>query len=293
MEMINVKASDGLILSCIYSKAEKPKGMIQIIHGMIEHKERYEGFIEFLNQNGFTVIISDLRGHGKSINDEYKLGHIGTIEQMVDDQMAVTNFIKKKNPNLPLYLFGHSMGSLIARMYIEEHDDEIKKLILSGTVGRPTGVELAVMLAWFKNIGKGEFKSSKTLWFFSNASSKDPSLDWLSYSKENIKRYSEDPLCNIKFDNHSYQTLFKMVNNLKKRKRYKLKNPLLKIMSLSGIDDRTTLGTEGVKRTLKYLMMAGYQNLSFYEYPNMKHEILQEDNKMEVFQDVIKFFGEE
>ena len=292
MEKISLKANDGLVLSCLYSKALKPIGIVQIVHGMIEHKERYEDFINFLSQNGYTVIISDLRGHGESINDEYKLGHIGTIEQMVDDQMVVTEYVKKKNPHLPLYMFAHSMGSLIGRMYIEHHDDELKKLILSGTVGRPFGVELAVMIANMNSKGKKQYKASKTLWKFSNGMSKDPSLDWLSYNKENIERYSKDPLCNITFDNHSYQTLFKMVHYTAKRKRYECKNPLLEIRSVSGLDDRTTLGTKGVKRTLKYLMMAGYQKLSFIEYPNMKHEILQEDNKEEVYNDVIKFYGE-
>ena len=201
--------------------------------------------------------------------------------------------VKKKNPNLPLYIFAHSMGSLIGRMYIEHHDDEIKKLILSGTVGRPFGVELSVMIAWFNTRGKKQYKASKTLWKFSNGMSNDPSLDWLSYNQDNIKKYSEDPLCNIKFDNHSYQTLFKMVTYCSKKKRYECKNPLLKIMSISGKDDRTTLGTEGVKKTLKYLMMAGYQKLSFIEYPNMKHEILHEDNKEEVYKDIVKFYGEE
>ena len=293
MEMINVKASDGLELSCFYSKAEKPKAMIQIIHGMVEHKERYLGFIDILNQNGYTVIISDLRGHGESINEEYKLGHIGTIEQMVDDQMTITNYLKKRNPHLPLYIFAHSMGSLIARMYIEHHDDEIKKLILSGTVGRPYGVELANIIAWFKTIGKKQYKSSSLLWMFSNNNSKDPDLSWLSYNEENVKKYSEDPLCTFKFDNHSYQTLFGMVRVLYKRKRYECKNPLLRIMSISGEDDRTTLGTNGLKRTMKYLVMAGYQKLSFIEYPKMRHEILHEKNNDEVYKDILKFYGEE
>lgn len=293
MENIKLKANDGLELSCFYSKVNNPKGIVQIVHGMVEHKERYLEFINYLNQNGYVVIISDLRGHGESINDEYKLGHIGTIEQMVSDQMVVTEYVKKHNPHLPLYMFAHSMGSLIGRMYIEHHDDEIKKLILSGTVGRPFGVELAVILSNLKSRGKNQYKSSKTLWVFSNANSKDPSLSWLSYNEENIDRYSKDPLCSFKFDNHSYQTLFKMIHYLKKKKRYECKNPLLEIRSISGIDDRTTFGTEGVKRTLKYLMMAGYQKLSFIEYPNMKHEILQEDNKQEVYKDIIDFYGEE
>ena len=73
MENVKIKASDGLILDAIYSKVDNPKALIVIIHGMVEHKERYQELLEVLNKNSYSAIIADLRGHGKSINDEYKL----------------------------------------------------------------------------------------------------------------------------------------------------------------------------------------------------------------------------
>ena len=291
MENIEIKAEDGLILSCIYSKALNPKACVQIVHGMIEHKERYIELINYLNNNGYTVIISDLRGHGKSINDEYSLGHIGDIDLMVSDQLVVTEYIKNKNPKLPLFMYAHSMGSLIGRAYIEKNDLEIKKLILSGTVGRPAGVILANFVAGIKDLF-GSRKSSKLLWVMSNGASKDPSHDWLSYNKENVKNFESDPLCSFYFDNHSYKVLFNMTNNLKKKRRYKCQNPELKILSISGKDDRTTLGEKGLRNTIRYLFMAGYHNIKYFEYLNMKHEILFEDNKESVFKDIVAFYGE-
>ena len=89
MEKIDVEASDGLKLKCLYSKAEKAKALIVIVHGMVEHKERYIPLIEELNKNNYTVIIGDLRGHGESINEEYSLGRIASIDQMVDSIMEL------------------------------------------------------------------------------------------------------------------------------------------------------------------------------------------------------------
>lgn len=290
MEKIEIVASDNLILKAFYSKAEKPKALIVMVHGMCEHKERYIPLIERLNQNNFNVIIADLRGHGESINDENQLGRIASIDTMVDDTNRVLEYGKKHNPNLPVFMYAHSMGTLIARMYIRKYSNSIDKLILSGTVAYKTGCYLGVMAAKLKSIGKGKYKYSKLLFAMSNDGSTKEDFSWLSYNKENIERYINDPLCNYKFTNYSNYVLFKMTHNLHKHKKNLGINPNLKIMSISGCDDRTTNGTKGVKDSIKHLMLDGYTNLSYKEYPNMKHEINMEDNKEEVFNDIIKFF---
>ena len=164
MESITIKATDGLLLHCLYKKAEKPRAICQIMHGMCEHKERYIELIDALANNGITTIISDMRGHGESINQDYQLGQVGEIDLLVSDQYQVTTYLKKHNPNLPMYIFSHSMGTLISRAYIEKHDDEIERLILSGTVCYNPGVWIGVMAAKLKSIGKGKNKYSKLLW---------------------------------------------------------------------------------------------------------------------------------
>ena len=76
MEEFTLKADDGLDLSIALFEIENPAAIVQIIHGMKEHKERYYDFIHFLNETGFSVVISDNRGHGKSLNDKFPLGHM-------------------------------------------------------------------------------------------------------------------------------------------------------------------------------------------------------------------------
>ena len=289
MEDLILKASDGLELSCIYSKVTDAKALVQIVHGMSEHKERYIELINVLNENGYSVIISDLRGHGKSINDKYPLGHIESIDELIDDQMVITNYIKKDNPNKDLYMFSHSFGTCISRNYIMKHDDEIKKLILSGTVGYNPGCKLGVKIGK-KKMKKDKYMMSNLLYAFTNNLSFKDDLDWLSTSKKNIENYKNDPLCGFKFDVSGYYTLFQSVLNLKAINMYECKNKDLKILSISGKKDRTTLHTKGLKKIVGFLNKAGYQNVNFIEYEGLKHEILQEEDHKQILNDIIDFY---
>ncbi len=289
IEIMKLFAKDGLELSCLYSKVENPKALVQIVHGMAEHKERYNDLIKFLNGYGYTVIISDLRGHGLSVNGDYPLGHIESIEQLVDDQMIITEFLKRENPGVDIYMYSHSFGTCISRNYIMKHDNEIKKLILSGTVGYNPGCKLGASIAK-KRIKKDKYMKSDLLFSFTNNLSRKEDYGWLSVNEDNIKVYMEDELCGFKFDVSGYYTLFTSVMNLKKTEMYECKNKDLKILSISGKEDRTTLHTKGIKKVLGFLNKAGYQNTSFIEYPNMKHEILQEKNNEQVLKDILQFF---
>lgn len=291
MENVNIAANDNLILKALYSKVDNPKANIVIIHGMVEHKERYINLIERLNKANYSVIIADLRGHGESINDNYKLGMIGSIDMMVDDSYRVLEYIKNDNPNVPIYMYSHSMGTLISRAFIKQYSHFIDKLILSGTVGYKTGCGLGVFVAKIKSkLSRNGY--SKLLFAFSNDFKFKVDNSWLSYNKENVERYNNDPLCSFKFTNYSNYILFKMTKNLHKHKKNNDVNKGLKILSISGADDRTTNGTKGVKDSLKHLSREGFSNSSFIEYEKMKHEILMEDNASKVIDDVIDFYNQ-
>ena len=291
MENVKIKASDGLILDAIYEKVDNPKALVVIIHGMVEHKERYQELIEVLAKNNYSSIIADLRGHGKSINDEYKLGMIGSVDQMVDDSKKVMDFIKNDNPNVKTYLYSHSMGSLISRYFIKKYSFEIEKLILSGTVGYKPGCGLGVSAAK-RRIKKNKNGYSTLLYRMSNNLSKSEDVSWLSYNKDNVKSFMDDPLCGYKFTNYSNYVLFSMTHDLHKHDKENKVNKDLKILSISGKDDRTTNHTKGVKDSVKHLKLEGFEHIRYIEYPNMKHEILAEANKNDVFNDIIKFFNE-
>ena len=132
----------------------KPKGIIQISHGMSEHKERYYEFMKYLSENGYICVIHDHRGHGASVKSKSDLGYFYTedINYIIEDLYQVTKYVKEKYPNLKINLFAHSMGTLVARGYLKKYDDKIDKLILSGPPTENKMTFLGLIIAKFLNI---------------------------------------------------------------------------------------------------------------------------------------------
>ncbi|MGN0357808.1 MAG: alpha/beta hydrolase, partial [Blautia sp.] len=124
---------DGLKLEvAIATPVETPKGIIQFSHGMAEHKERYFDFMNYLNSHGYVCVIHDHRGHGESVEmeDDYGFFYTENEQAIIDDLYTVTKFIKNEYPCIPLYLFSHSMGTLVARGFLKRYDSEIEKIVL-------------------------------------------------------------------------------------------------------------------------------------------------------------------
>ena len=137
---VSLKSSDLLYLSLNLFEIQNPKAVVKIIIGLREHKERYYDFILELNKNGFNVVISDTRGHGKSISGTYPLGYIDDYHKLIEDEKVINDYIKSRYPGLPIYLFGDSLGAEIAQVYLQKYDATINKLVLCSPfrIGRPT-----------------------------------------------------------------------------------------------------------------------------------------------------------
>ena len=122
--------ADGLVISCLalvpeLGRDEKYRGIIQIVHGMSEYKERYLPFMEYMAEHKYVSVIHDHRGHGKSVRDKEDLGYMygGGADAMLQDIHTVNSLIRDHFPEIPLILFGHSMGSLAVRAYAAHHAD--------------------------------------------------------------------------------------------------------------------------------------------------------------------------
>lgn len=282
-----INAHDGLQLHATIFEAKKPKGLVQIIHGALEHKARYYPLMKFLAQNGYTCIISDNRGHGFSINKDYPLGYMNGLTQIMDDQHRVTRYVKSQYKDLELSLLGHSLGSIFARDYLQNYDYEIEQLILTGAPHfhefTRVGVHFGKVLMFYL----GDKRSSRV---FNNIAK---GKNWLSNNKQNIKRAEEDPLMFSSYKNASGYTIWEANWNLKQYKKFKCQNPSLKILNLAGEEDITvTGGQKGIEDSLESLRKSGYTNIKNKIYKNMKHEILNENNKDIVFEDILDFLNE-
>ena len=134
--------SDALCLSAASIAADKPSAVVQLVHGMCEHKERYYPLMEFLASRGFACVIHDHRGHGGSVKSPEDLGYFykGGYRAAVDDVRQVTLWAKDEYPGLPVFLFGHSMGSFITRNFIHEYGNEVDGAVISATGMQPEGL---------------------------------------------------------------------------------------------------------------------------------------------------------
>ena len=294
MEKVTLKGAEEYSLSLLVFAAEKAKASLQIVHGMEEHKERYIPFAEFLAKHGYNVVVADLRGHGE---DAPLLSHIADKDGdklILEDQKIIMNYIKERF-DVPLMLFGHSMGSIIARDMLQVDSKEFKKAILSGYVNPNPVAGVAVGLGGFTKLfkgGKGHSKLLTTLAVgnFSKAvKDRKTDLDWLSYDEENVQKYIESPLCGIEFTVGSYCALFHLLNQMGKAGKYQEVNAEMPILLASGIDDPCAGGEKGREASKKVLEKAGFKDLTVITYEGMRHEILNEKDKAKVMQDMLEF----
>lgn len=286
MNEFSINSFDNLPLSMASFDIHNPKAVIQIIHGLKEHKKRYYDFADYLNKNGYAVFMSDNRGHGYSVSDEYPLSYMADIHLLVKDQFEITKYIKSKYTNIPVYLLGHSYGSIIARTYLQNHDTEITKLILSGTVAYNNFVNIGLMLGKIINAIKGE--KGKSVFLQAVADSDD--ISWVCSNPETMEQYKKDHFCTgYKYMNISIYNIFKAMKELHNIKQYKCQNQNLQILSITGEKDPVTKGKRGISDSLSTLKKIGYRNIENIVYKDMLHEVLNETNKEQVYKDVLNF----
>jgi alpha-beta hydrolase superfamily lysophospholipase len=291
---------DNIQISCVACVPEGlPKGVIQIVHGMCEYKRRYEEMMEYFVGNGYVTVAYDQRGHGETAGSEENLGWFGdkTGEAIVDDAAAVTDEIKNRYPNLPFVLFGHSMGSMVVRCYLQKHDDKIDKLIVCGSPSNNPLSGVAILLAKMIGACKGTRHRSKFLADISTGNNnkrfpgEGPS-SWLSRNRENIDRYNSDPYSGFKFTCNGFENLFRLMKNTYDKKRYQVKNPKLPIHFVSGSEDAVLGSEEKWLQAHNMLRAVGYENVSGKLYHGLRHEIHNELERAEVLADFLAFIEE-
>ncbi|MDD6004508.1 MAG: alpha/beta hydrolase [Firmicutes bacterium] len=290
-------SSDSLNISYLESIPDgELKGVVQLVHGMAEHKERYMEFMEFLGKHGFASYINDHRGHGKSIKNEDDLGYFydDKADYIVNDVYNLTRIIKSNHPGLPIYLFGHSMGSMVVRKYTSIHDDEINKLIVCGSPSKNSAVSLALVLSGIIGTFKGDHYRStfiNNLAFKGNDERFKSNLKnaWLSLNEENVVAYNKDKLCGFTFTVNGFINLFTLMRDTYDSNRYQMKNRKLDILFIAGEDDPVIISKDKFKKAVAFMKDLGYQNVNSILYPKLRHEILNEKEKQQVFDDVLEF----
>lgn len=286
---------DGLMIeTMLIAPLSNIRGIVQISHGMAEHKERYKDFMTYLAQNGFAAIINDHRGHGKSVKSQADLGYFYTLDTqaIVEDLYNVSKIAKEKYPHLPLYLFSHSMGTLASRLYLKKYDSEISKLILCGPPTKNDAINLAIWLTKISLKVQGAKHRSKLLNYLAfNASNKKfehPNY-WLSSDLAEVEKYEQDPLCGYIFTNNGFFNLFLLMKEAFSEHEWNVSNPQMPIILIAGADDPIIQSKKKFQQLEAFLNQVGYHNTTSHLYENMRHELLNEKNKHIVYQDVLDF----
>ena len=295
-EAITVQGSDGYALSVHVFAAEKPEAAVLFIHGMEEHQDRYIPFAAYLREHGYTVMTADLRGHGKTAP---RLCHIADAHGdrlLIDDEQVLLKTLKERCPQVPVYLFAHSMGTIIARKWLQTDSRAFGKVVLSGYPNPQAAASAGAVLAGWIGRKKGCGGYSKmldkmVLGGFAKAvkGAKTP-CDWLSVNSDNVKKYIDDPLCGVPFTIGSYDALFRLIVDINRPAMYKDVQESLPILLISGENDPCTGGEKGRAVSAKRLSQAGFKDLHTETLPGMRHEILNETDNEFVYRRILKFF---
>ena len=277
------------------------KGIVQIAHGMAEHKERYYSFMEYLVSNGYLAIIHDHRGHGVSVKTQEDLGYFydDKAEYIVEDMYQITKQMKEQYPDKKLILFGHSMGSMVVRKYIKKYDKDIDQLIVCGSPSKNPYVGLALIMVKILKIFKGEHHRSnlvQKLAFASyNKKIENPISEnaWVCANEETVKEYDKDKLNGFIFTLNGFQNLFTLMKDIYTKQGWELKKKDLPIFFIAGQDDPVIVSQKDWQKAQNFLKEIGYQNVSEKLYQGMRHEILNEKDKKTVFEDILKWINTE
>lgn len=295
MKTFHIMSSDGKTkLACYRTECKNPQAMLQISHGMCEYFKRYSEFATYLARRGILVFGHDHLGHGETAPTEAELGFTaegGGANFMVEDVHNLSLNMMDEYPNVPLVLFGHSMGSFIAREVMARYGEDYRAAIFCGTGGpdMPTGA--GKLLASLIMRLFGERHRSKLLKKISFAGYNkrydhcETSMDWLTRDSETVERYLQDPFCNYVFTARAYHDLFTLVEWVSKKSWAERLPKNVPILVISGMMDPVGGFGIGVKKVADRLSDAGL-NTTLRLYPDMRHEILNEIGKEQVWEEL-------
>ena len=273
------------------------KAIFQITHGMAEYIDRYEDFIEALVNDGFVVYAHDHIGHGKSINDNYPLGYFGLDNGegniFVKDCKKLTDIAKSENPGLPVFFFGHSMGSFVARKYISLYGEDLAGAVICGTGGPnpAAGIAIALANAFIKIKGAkapGTVINNVAFGSYNNKTDKRTGFDWLTNKESIVDKYIADPLCGFCFSYQGFKDMLQMLKYINSKPCYNQTPANLPIFLIAGEQDPVGSYGKGVE-TVAAEYKKGHNNVTLKLYPNDRHELLNELDKETVKADVINW----
>ena len=282
----------------VWFPEKAPVGVVQISHGMCEYVERYDDFAQFLTEHGYVVCGNDHLGHGGSVSSPEELGYFAPEkgwETAVKDMHQLTGIMKRSYPSLPYFLFGHSMGSFLARAYSIWYGRELTGAVYCGTAGPLKGGEIMLLAVDAAKHRHDEFYRSKTIngiafgSYNKRIDAPRTEFDWLTRDESVVDAYIEDELCGFMFTLNGFENLGKLLWYVSQEKWFSSIRKDLPILLIAGTADPVGDYGEGVKKVFNKLISYSAQ-ARIHLYDDDRHELLNELDREEVYNDVLEFF---
>ena len=288
----------GSIHYCKWMPDGEIKGILQIVHGIAEFVERYDDFANYLNSQGYLVVAEDHMGHGQSINGDGIQGYFhGGWFTAIEDSMQLMTDTMAEYPDLPYILFGHSMGSFMARTILCKYPDSgIAGAIICGTGWQPTFAMPAlirVVEAVCKKTGETNPDEKLQGMVFGSYNKKvehpRTDYDWLTRDAKTVDEYIAHPLCGFTASCGLLREMMKGIYYIQKKENLANMRKDLPVRFIAGGDDPVGSYGKGVHQAAEAFRKAGMRDVSVRIYPLGRHEILNEINKEDVFADVARW----
>ncbi|MCR4790635.1 MAG: alpha/beta hydrolase [Treponemataceae bacterium] len=283
-----------------YTPEGKPKAIFQIVHGMAEYAERYEGLAQVLCEQDYAVYIHEHVGHGSSAKDVDHLGLFLDDKQsitLVEDAHKMTEIAQKDLPGLKVNLFGHSMGSFVVRLTAAKYGKDYNSLIICGTGGANPAVGMGLKVLKLIKAFKGKDYKSKLIDKLSFGTYNDKwkpartNMDWLSVNKTNVDNYIANPYCGYLFSVDGYKMLMEVNRDSNLPATFESTPKSLPVFLISGAMDPVGDYGAGVKSSYEGYQKAGVKDVSMKLYEGYRHEILLDDCAAEVRKDIVDFLA--
>jgi alpha-beta hydrolase superfamily lysophospholipase len=299
MQSFSIESEDKVQVQAYLWPAEKPVAVLQITHGMMEHARRYDHFARWMNDHHIAVYANDHIGHGLNAKTAAELCHFprkDDWQRSVDIMHLLTKRIHSDHPGLPLFILGHSMGSVLVQTYMINYGRQATAYILSGLINQPKLMaQLGLILSWMLSgmfghdhrsdllisLGYGQYKKK-----FKPVST---DFDWLSSDPLCVDEYVSSPLCGIPLTNRFYQNLFHGFEYVSRRNNLKKITAGTPVYVFAGsMDPAGNSGKIPVKicGLLKNIAKA---KVDLKLYPGGRHEMLNEVNREEVYKDLLNW----
>lgn len=271
----------------------QPKAIVQIIHGIAEHAGRYEDLAAYLNSQDILVVAEDHMGHGLSMKTGTQGYFDGGWLTAAADCHKLTELTMEEYPNVPYILYGHSMGSFLARTLLTEYPDSgIAGAIICGTGWMSGAVLKAGLAACGLLCKKSEKEPSQLLnklvfgGYNKRVEHQRTSSDWLSRDDGSVDAYIADPLCGFIASAGLMRDMLTGITHIQKPENLAKMQKQLPVFFIAGGDDPVGDYGKGVRQAAQEFEKAGMEKVAIRIYPLCRHEIHNEINRQEVYEDV-------